>query len=490
MRWPYVLLTSTLLACFGTGEDKPREERPASAEKSAKAPEKSSKTAKAPEKGAKTKVAAGDRKGSKADLPPRPKTVQKGPGGDVPTVIFAVLDTVRADHMEMCGYERPNTPYLKELSERPNASISCHAYSPGTWTVPSHSSFFTGLSVPEHGTDQAGLILPEDVPTLSETMRRKGYRALYVAANPTMSAKSGLDRGFEHMVVGKGLTGMRGKQVAESVQKVLDEVKDDEPIFLFVNILDAHDPYPEIPKGVKWAKPQEELDLKATEKGQNETYHKYIRGELSAKQATEYQQAVQNGYDYGILEADRALEHVMRILRQAGRLDHGYRMVITSDHGEFLGEHNLFRHGCYTLEPVVRVPFVFFDSRLKGGITLPEPFSAINAFDLVADGKLRDEPALPQAFSKARKRDVRGCANMAAHWATKDEKLVWKNGEHLFYNLAKDPGEAFPTPLGEHASRPVIEDLAARHEAHIAKGSETELSADRVEELRQLGYMD
>ena len=57
-----------------------------------------------------------------------------------PTVLFIVLDTVRSDHLSLCGYPRPTSPTLERLSSTTTA-WTCEAYAPGSWTLPSHASF-------------------------------------------------------------------------------------------------------------------------------------------------------------------------------------------------------------------------------------------------------------------------------------------------------------------------------------------------------------
>ncbi len=68
------------------------------------------------------------------------------------SVVLVILDTVRADHLSACGYARPTSPFAEELFS--NADFAtCQAYSPASWTLPSHASFFTGLPAEEHGAN-------------------------------------------------------------------------------------------------------------------------------------------------------------------------------------------------------------------------------------------------------------------------------------------------------------------------------------------------
>ena len=63
-------------------------------------------------------------------------------GANAPsTVIFVVMDTLRADRASLCGYAHPTTPKLEALVER-GASYACNSHAPSTWTLPSHATLF------------------------------------------------------------------------------------------------------------------------------------------------------------------------------------------------------------------------------------------------------------------------------------------------------------------------------------------------------------
>ncbi len=71
------------------------------------------------------------------------------------TIIFIVVDTLRADRTSLCGYALPTTPTLERLAAN-GASFTCDAHTPASWTLPSHASFFTGRDVSEHGAGSGG----------------------------------------------------------------------------------------------------------------------------------------------------------------------------------------------------------------------------------------------------------------------------------------------------------------------------------------------
>ncbi|MCB9680150.1 MAG: sulfatase-like hydrolase/transferase [Alphaproteobacteria bacterium] len=435
------------------------------------------------------------RRRERGERPERPEPVKEPrpdpKGGGRPTVIFFILDTVRADHTSLCDYERPTTPWLDTLAERSLVSHSCHTYSPGTWTIPSHASYFTGQTVPVHESDSMGHTYEATTPVLSEIMRDQGYQSLMVAANPTLSEKSGLQRGFEFVAIGNGLQGMRGDDVARTVKKVLEKKADpDKPLFLFVNILDAHDPYPEVPRGMDWVPPQPELEFDVFEKNQNSVYHKFIRHELEPDAERAYLRQIRNGYDYGIWRADHDVAQIMTLLRREGWLENGFRFVLTADHGEFLGEHQLLRHGCYVWEPVVKVPFVYFDTSRKEALELPEPFSAINAFHLVSTGELPATPIVANSVSKRREMDVKVCADMAALWKTNTDKVVWFEGSFYHFDLSTDPGELGHEAIGNHPWKAKLEAFAKEQADHLARIRGKAKDRGRVAELAALGYVE
>ena len=410
---------------------------------------------------------------------------------DRPLILLIVMDTVRADHMSLCGYERPTTPFLAKLaSEQANVSYTCDGVAPGTWTVPSHTSFFTGLDVPDHGNDSMGLRFGEAIPTLAEILSERGYKTMLMSANPTLSASSGLQRGFDLIGVAETLDRWRGPKVPSTLEVALRRVKPDQPLFLVVNLIDAHDPYPEIPPEVDWLVPRKQLPLYVHDTEQNQRYHRYLRGELSPVQARAYEEAIRDGYDYGISQADLNIERIFTVLRRNGRLKDGFRAVITSDHGEFLGEHGLLRHGCYTYEPVTRVPVLFFDPGLDAPVPLPSPLSGTQVFHLLRDGALAPDMA-PTSTSKAREEDPRGCADMAALKTSTDRKLVWREGTFTELDLAPDPGEPAPQPLADDApGADALRTLAERHQAHLEQVRATEADPDRKRELEALGYLE
>ena len=118
------------------------------------------------------------------------------PPANSPNVLLIVLDTVRADHLSLYGYERPTTPNLERLAKRGIRFDNARATAP--WTLPSHASMFTGHWPHELGAKWM-TPLRGNLPTLAEYLGAHGYATAGFVANVVYcSQETGLARGFTH----------------------------------------------------------------------------------------------------------------------------------------------------------------------------------------------------------------------------------------------------------------------------------------------------
>lgn len=423
------------------------------------------------------------------------------PARAAPVSIFIVLDTVRADHLSACGYARPTSPFLEEMFER-SAFATCRAYAPGTWTLPSHASFFTGLPVETHGAESASAEdgkqqlpfgtyftpLSDDYLTLAEQQRAEGRRTVLVSANPVLSAPSGLTQGFDRVVVAGAFGELYGESMVAAVRRAIADVKPDDPLLLVVNIADAHNPWVPIPNGLEWLPARPSLDTKLTP---DNPLVRYVKGELSEDEVASLRGHYTDVYDYGVRRADETLEGVMHAIEQAGLLGGPHDLVLTSDHGELLAEHGAFSHGGVVWEPAVQVPFVLMTSNTSPP-RLTEPFATMEAFRVLLGHTPRSDP--PTAVGNPRYRLMRclgeGFPELTHHWIaswSESEKLVWRDGEVVRYDLARDPAERAPMPVRSNHERERLDAIAAKRR-QTAGGAV--ISAELTDKLRALGYAE
>ena len=430
-----------------------------------------------------------------------------GPKPGVPTKpVMIVLDNVRADRLQICGYGLPTSPFLASLCEG-GAACSCTAEAPSTWTLPSHASFFTGTELPQHGAPMvpsrlADVDLPwaeavrplsDDLPTLAERMKERGYQTVSLSGNPLITEATGLTRGFDVARSAERFVAWYGPQLEVELAEVLaTELDPNRPMFLFVNICDAHQPWLRIPQKIGWLPRQERISFATDLEKGNAVRRGFMNEELPAQQESELRARLSNGYDYGVFRADQTLRQVLRLVKKGGYLEGDFRVVITSDHGEHLGEHQLLGHaGPFVFESITRVPVVAFGSGSPP--TLPSPLSAIEVFDLALDGRIKDggRPVRTAAFASepwSRWFGPRFGRNPGAAIWRGTEKLVWQDGRYLLYDLEADPEELFPRKLGDHPGRPELEALAGAIESATEGPSASSVETQRL--LQALGYLD
>jgi arylsulfatase A-like enzyme len=292
-------------------------------------------------------AALGSLPGCGDDTPPAPAPRPPGP----PNVLLVTLDTTRAGHLGAYRYDRDTSPNLDRLALE--GRVYERAYSTCSWTLPAHASLFTGRFPSSHGAthDPAGsLILAEEVPdqspalranpldasltTLAERLTAAGYRTGAVVAGPWLLRVFGLGRGFEHYddAGADSSAGRRAQDVSDAALAWIERHAA-EPFFLFLNYFDPHSPYQD-PDG---------LD-------------RMFEPRPGVPQAAGAERLPER-YDGEIRYMDLHLGRVLDRLRELELYDVSW-IVVTGDHGEMLGEHDLHGHGAGLWEQELRVPLI------------------------------------------------------------------------------------------------------------------------------------
>jgi arylsulfatase A-like enzyme len=306
----------------------------------------------------------------------------------VANVLLVVLDTVRAESLSLYGYLRPTTA---RLDERARAGVVFdRAVATAPWTLPTHGSLLTGRYPFELLADWEQP-LGETYPTLAEVLGSRGYATGGFVANLMFTTRlSGLDRGFlrysDHplslpVFATSAWTTRRlflrawkyapswrdypDRKYAEDVNREflfwLDRVGD-RPFFAFLNYFDAHEPY--------------ELhgDILGTFPPEPPRTRDVVEGGAVRELPYETMREI-DAYDTDIAYIDRQLESLFLELERRGVLQNTL-VIVTSDHGEHLGDRGLRSHGNSLYSQLVRVPLVFlFDGRLPRGVRIDAPVS-------------------------------------------------------------------------------------------------------------------
>lgn len=128
-----------------------------------------------------------------------------------PDIVLLILDTQRADRLSCYGSPFETSPHLDRFAA--DATLFRGAISPANWTVPSHTSLFTGISPSFHGTHHASSVVPASLPTLAERLRDSGYFTAAFCNNPLVGVvNNGLRRGFLDFFNYSGLMTSRPNQ--------------------------------------------------------------------------------------------------------------------------------------------------------------------------------------------------------------------------------------------------------------------------------------
>jgi arylsulfatase A-like enzyme len=296
---------------------------------------------------------------------------------NTPNVILITLDTLRADHLSSYGYQRSTSPNLDRLAK--SGVLFENAFSNSSWTLPAHASMFTGLLAYEHSADWTQPLDGKRL-TLAEALAGLGYLTAAFSANTSYVAPEwGLGQGFTRFkvhgnslvedatstVYGKKLAlnilprlgyfdipGRKsGSQVNDEFFKWLDQTNG-KPFFAFLNYFDLHDPYlTEAPYQTRFS--------------DNVTNGNVINFQFQAnafrrKQSLTEQeiQAELDSYDGCLAYLDAKLGEMLAELTKRG-LDKNTLVIVTSDHGEAFGNHDLFGHGNGLYLDTLHVPLIF-----------------------------------------------------------------------------------------------------------------------------------
>src|SRR6185295_215880 len=91
------------------------------------------------------------------------------PSSDRPrNLVLISLDTLRPDHLSCYGHTPETSPAIDALAARGVRFADVTSAAP--WTLPSHTSMFTGLYPSHHGVKDYANRLPQDATTLAEVL--------------------------------------------------------------------------------------------------------------------------------------------------------------------------------------------------------------------------------------------------------------------------------------------------------------------------------
>lgn len=448
-----------------------------------------------------------------------------------PNAVIIVMDTTRQDRLSCYGYARETSPRLRELADE--STVFDRAYSTSSWTNPAHASLFTGLYPVAHRVTQEHWKMSEDVVTLAEVLSQQGYKTVGIVENSMLSDKHGFDQGFSiyHMTwrIQKVLNKLPFKRQSETGNtatdlflKSLRGMVPERPFFIFVNLIAPHQPYDSSKQFMHEFVTDRDMDL--VENMWSEYY-------LGQKEFTPAELRHLNElYDAELLFTDHLVGKMMDGLRSLGHWDDTV-FIVTSDHGENIGDHGHMDHVFSLYETTVKIPLIIHDPpRFPQGsvdhrpVTLADIFPTVldaagvesgrypcQGLSLLSEQLPEDRAILSEYYWPVQALGRYGAEDRASHRLNAHKrrirsltvgstKLVWGgDGEHELFDLDEDPdelanmldreGSAHALQVMEQRLAEVVSGLEAGRTVGPEDVRPEALDEATLEALRSLGYL-
>lgn len=437
-----------------------------------------------------------------------------------PNIVLVVLDTVRDDYTDRAAQYRPNLTALAAES-----TVFNNAWATAPWTVPSHASMFTGQLASGHHCTHQNPKLDAGQTTLASQLTASGYATAAFYSNPWLAARTtGLLRGItdvQEAPVSGGIPGdpgtWRGDQGGRAsvthFRRWLKNRDISTPFFTFINLLEAHLPYDPAPQ-IRQAL----LPTRGTEDVTSQWGMEYQAGQHAFEEVD--WQRFSDLYWGDVATVDHLLSGITATLREFGLAENTI-LIVCSDHGENLGEHQLVDHQFSLHETLLAVPLII---RAPGYLAVGEREDPVMLSDLYA--KVRElaqiKGELPEHSRSLLGPPAASSRPLLAEYATPQGHLLnslqqinpdmnraaverslrsvrigdlrltlGSDGEVMLHDLVRDPLQdnnlADDRPAEVKALRALLVQELSAYES--GGRSEVELDEATREQLRSLGYV-
>ncbi len=469
-----------------------------------------------------------------------------------PNILLIVMDTMRVDHMSCFGYHKKTTPHIDKCAQ--DAFIYKKAYSTASWTLPSVASILTGTYPGYHGAHRAKTSkkhspmnkLDEKKVTIAESLKQVGYNTAGIVSCTFLTKGFGLHQGFNYFddripsylfalstfgalrflnyffplidyLSSKGYYGYKvATQINKSALSWIERNGKMTPFFLFLHYFDPHHPY--LPEKLGTAKENVPDKIRKRYRRENANYVKMEHGIIypvfwSKKPLLrDEKKYLIHNYDREIALLDEKIGEIFEKLKEMDIYDHTL-IIITADHGESFGEHNLMLHGVSLYEDNIRVPLIIkypFHDKQKEVIDHPVSLSGIvptilSYLSIEIPDYIQGSPFISRNKQKIIAQNFRDPSwNQRERTKRFDQDLIslivgdYKyiksvGGEDKLFNIEGDPGET-NNLIGGKAL--IAENIKKILEGYIKdlglfeiKGETAEMNQSVMQNLKALGYI-
>jgi arylsulfatase A-like enzyme len=351
------------------------------------------------------------------------------PAAGLPNVIIMLVDTLRADHLGVFGYERDTSPNLDEFTR--DAVLFERCISQSSSTPPATVSLLTSLHPPTHNHGLVLSVLPAGVRMMPDAMGRFGYRTAFISTNPLVSRSYGFARSVDlyrgahsqasyrtnlyHAVillkkieqrvlgpdgVGPVLAYRRTWRALSNVLhpgefrddaawvhgeflRWLDRQEEDAPIFAYLHYMEPHRPWePDAPFDEMFRQEGYEGPPLRHPPRISAAHPPVMKS--SALDDDDLHRIVAN-YDGEIADWDHHFGIFLEELKKRGLYD-STLIVVVADHGEEFYEHETWGHGHSLFQEVIHVPLIVkLPGNRHGGVRVAGQVRSVDLLPTLLD---------------------------------------------------------------------------------------------------------
>jgi arylsulfatase A-like enzyme len=368
-------------------------------------------------------------------------------------VLLITIDTLRADHLACYGYRRLTSPRIDALARRGTVFEQAYTYWPKTRG--SFVALLTGRLAAQSGYGKSHPRLLDFNATLASVLQEAGYDTTAVVDNPNVAASLGYSKGFaryretwEEAALASEVD--RSRAITRDAVSYLRAASKDHPFLLWLHYVNPHAPYePPAPYDAAF---QDAQAARGPVLAQVNGFHGGVPRQW-AKGARSLGFYVAQ-YDGEIAAADAEVGQVLEALERSAVRDQTL-VLLASDHGESLGEHDyFFDHGENLFDPWLRIPLLMAGPGIERGRRSGELASTLDILPTVLDAVKVSYPPdlaglslLGAARGETLARDRlpgQNDRNLLAAWDRRFKLVATPNESgsgYALYDRELDPGE-------------------------------------------------
>jgi arylsulfatase A-like enzyme len=370
-----------------------------------------------------------------------------------PNIIFITLDSLRADHLGCYNYKRNTSNNIDLLSTK--GVKFTQAITQATWTTSSISSLITSF-YPNHELIEQGYISKHQ-PNLIRILKNNGYSTILFSGNSIISMT------FEDIKTDFDIFNVTQNKADKILQLAVDWIEKirKTPFFLWVYFEEPH--YPYTPPSDYYNNfindnlyVHKNVPILEDDGIHNEYYSFRVIPRCVAEHGITDIGYYIAKYDGQIKFADEQIGKLLDLLHKKN-IENNTLIILFSDHGELLGEHNFyFNHSHYVYEGLIRVPLlIIFPRRIPRNKIIQRTVQLIDIYPTVLDivgiknnRNIEGKSFLPLIMGKS-DHHIFYTFSETAFWPsprcirTDEWKLIYnrKRENYELYNLKEDPKE-------------------------------------------------